>query len=105
MNSFQTDGDYKGFKQKATYETENNCFICVDKQEVFLHELQDPFAACLQSMSELKFSDLVSYETDFKLLDAFPLIRYSLFPLKKHVKWIQPVDEMLAWLHWIFHFT
>jgi hypothetical protein len=73
-------------KQKTTYETEDNCFICVDQQEVFLHEMQDPFATCLQSMSEFKFSYLVSDETDFKLLDAFPLIRYSLLPLKKHMQ-------------------
>jgi hypothetical protein len=105
LNSFQTDGDYKGFKQKETYETENNCFICVDKQQVFLHEMQDPFARCLQSMNELKFSDLVNDGTDLKLLDAFPLIRYLLFPLKKHMQGIQPVDKMLELIHWIFHFT
>jgi len=99
LNSFQTDGDYKGFKQKATYETENNCFICVDKQEVFLHELQDPFATCLQSMNELNFSDLVNDGTDLKLLYALPLIRYFLLPLKKHMQGIQLVDEMLAWIH------
>ena len=100
----RTGASFHTREQKKIICTLTPSFI-IDHQVVFTHILQDPFAACLQSMNELKFSDLVNDGTDLKLLDALPLIRYFLFPLKKHMQGIQPVDKMLEWLHWIFHFT
>jgi len=66
----ETDTTFYACEQKETIGIVRLPFV-IDQQVVFTHVLQDPFAACLQSVSKLKFSDLISVKIDFKLLDDF----------------------------------
>jgi hypothetical protein len=72
----------------------------VKSPEISFISFQYPFATFLEIMNGPKFLNLVNIE-----FDEFQLREFSLSILIKDTKGIQPVDKVLAWLHWHFCFT
>jgi len=71
--------------------------------EDIMFPYEDPFAAGLETVSGVKFSDFVKFIS--KLFFDKTLSRSVNFLLKKNVQGMQQLEKMLAWLHWHFHFT
>jgi hypothetical protein len=72
------------------------------RNSISWHAFEDSFASCLQAVNNPKFSDFIKLEFFFKILNELQVSRFSILSLKKYTQRIHPLDNMLAWLHWIF---
>jgi len=57
---------------------------------------EDPFAAFLEAISRPNFLNFVNIESVSMFLFEFPLGKSFIFPLKKDMQGLQPVDKILA---------
>ena len=70
-----------------------------------LHCFEDPFVVFLELVNMPMFLDFVNNHFVFKLLFDWSLSRYFILLLNKVIQGSQPLDKILAWLHWVFDFT
>jgi len=73
----------------------------LDELSSSVHEFQDPYAVFLEADKEfISFNGSVS-----KLSWELPFSSSLLLFLSENLWRIQKADEILTWLHWLFHFT
>jgi hypothetical protein len=67
----------------------------------FIHVLEDPFAAFLETTNNPNISRSLKFKFICNLSNELLMNRIW----DKHVQRKQAVDKMMEWLHWHFHFT
>jgi hypothetical protein len=84
-------------------------FFFIDKQVIFTHRIQDPFASLLETSEKETF---MSYLQSDSGIGSSKWMRFQIgfnfqyeFPLSRVMQGIQSVDKVLIWLHWIFDVT
>ena len=66
---------------------------------------EDPFTVFLQSSSRFMLCKFISSPLGSKFPWELPFSSYLSLFISKHVGRNQTADSMLAWLHWMFHYT
>lgn len=73
----------------------------MDELSSSVPEFQDPYAVFLEADKEfISFNGSVP-----KLPSELPFNSSLLLFISEHLRRIRTADEILTWLHWLFHFT
>jgi len=91
----------QGSDQSLHLWYEENRSNPLDELSSSVREFQDPYAVFLEVDKEfISFNGSVS-----KLSWELPFSSSLLLIISEHLQIIQTADEILTWLHWLFHFT